>query len=223
MLRYHTVLFDLDGTLMESGPGIFFGINGMLVQRGRQPMAPAQLGAFIGPPLRESFEKRLGIPPEDVEGAMEAYRCHYDAGGHCLIRPFPGAVELLRALHAEGVRLGVVTSRTETSAREQLQQFGFWPSVAYLGGIREDGVSHKQALLERAVLELELEQGDLGRVAMVGDRCFDMQGAVALGMDAIGVAWGYGSTEELLECGPVAMADTVEELGRLLLMRQDEA
>lgn len=217
MLRYDTVLFDLDGTLMESGTGVFYGINGMLADRGREPMAFPELHPFIGPPLRESFETLLGIPHAEIEAAMADYRRHYDEGGHCLIKPFPGAVELLRELRLAGVRVGIVTSRTETSARAQLEQFGFWPSISYLGGIREDRVGNKQALLERAVRELGLDKSDFCRVAMVGDRCFDMQAAAALGMDAIGVAYGYGGSGELLECHPAALVGTVEELGRLLL------
>lgn len=219
MLRYDTVLFDLDGTLMESGPGVFYGINGMLADRGREPMALEELRPFIGPPLRDSFEHLLGIPNAEVEAAMADYRRHYDEGGHCLIKPFLGAVELLRELRLAGVRVGVVTSRNEVSARAQLEQFGFWPSVTYLGGIREDRVGDKQELLERAVRELGLGESDICRAAMVGDRCFDMRAAVALGMDAVGVAYGYGGSGELLECHPMAVVGTVEELGRLLLQR----
>ena len=115
------VLFDLDGTLVDSAAGIAGAADRALAAIGRPPLTPAQLRAFVGPPLRESFVG-LGIAGDELDAVVDAYRHHYLEDGILDFEVYPGVVPLLDALRRAGLRLGVATSKRTESARRVLAQ-----------------------------------------------------------------------------------------------------
>ena len=216
-LKYKTILFDLDGTLIESGPGIFGAVNAMLVDSGKKPRADKDLYPLIGPPIRTGFREILGLPEENVDQQVNCYREHYQREFHRLIHPFAGIIGMLETLKAAGARIGVVTSKMEPIARQHIMDMGLDHCVEYLCGANTDGRGDKPALLRKAIADLSLEGEDLRSTVMVGDRLFDLNGANAVGLDSIGVLYGYGAREELEACKPRYLVNTVEELTSLLL------
>jgi len=216
-LKYKTILFDLDGTLIESGPGIFAAVNAMLVDFGKEKKPDRELFPLIGPPIRTGFREILGLPPEQADQQIKLYSDHYRNEFHKLIHPFAGIIGMMETLKAAGARLGVVTSKAEPIAREHIKDMGLDHCVEYLCGATMDGRGDKPDLLRKAIADLSLEGEELRSAVMVGDRLFDLNGANAVGLDSIGVLYGYGARAELEACKPRYLVNTVEELTSLLL------
>ena len=196
-------LFDLDGTLIDSAPGIHASIDHALAALGRPPLPVAQLPHWIGPPLRQSFAAVCADAAE-VERAVDAYRAHYAAHGWAEHRVYPGIPELLRQLAAQGARLALVTSKVERYARQIVQAASWGQGFdAVYGAGAASAHSEKAAQIARALQDFAVP----ARAAvMVGDRSYDIAGARANGVRGIGVLWGYGAREELAGAGADTLA-----------------
>ena len=206
------VLFDLDGTLTDSGEGITKCAQLALRHFGIQVEDRRQLRCFVGPPLRESFPK-FGIPQDQVEKAIELFRGRYLTVGKFENVPYPGIEELLKRLTAQGHRLFVATSKPETTAVEILEKFGLSGYFERICGASMDiGRDTKEAVIAY-LLDLT---GNLTDLVMVGDTAYDVIGAAAHGIPTIGVSWGYGDVAEMKEAGAAAIADSPKELEQIL-------
>jgi phosphoglycolate phosphatase len=215
------VLFDLDGTLVDSAAGIARAAERALARAGRPPLTPEQLRAFVGPPLRESFAE-LGIDGDELDTVVDAYREHYLKDGILDFAVYPGVVALLDALGAAGLRLGVATSKRTTSARRVLAHAGLDGHFAAVEGTEpDDSRPDKAAVISGALVALGVEQPD--RVLMVGDRRHDALGARAVAIGFIGVAWGFGAPGELADAGATRIATTPEALVGLVLEATDRS
>lgn len=210
-MRYDAVLFDLDGTLTASAPGIFGSVQHALMQLGYPPLEDSKLPGFVGPPLYESFERIAGLDASQAEQAVAAYREHYEDSGLFRATVYEGIPNLLRQLRAQGVYVALASAKPIALAHRVLEHFGltrFFDRVVGADPGRRE--SDKQSLLQDA-LPARYE-----RAAMVGDRRYDMEAAKALGLDAVGATWGYGTEAELREAGADAVAHTVGEAARYL-------
>jgi phosphoglycolate phosphatase len=216
MKSYTIVFFDLDGTLIESGPGIIKATRAMMKDLGLQDMSDEEMKKFVGPPLVSSFSEFLGLSGEDVHRAIALYRMKYDEMGLSVTSPYPMVPELLRDLKARGKKLGVVTSKIHPTAEAHLKRFGLWQYIDYLRGADPVGIGEKAELLKLAVSDniTEIKQGS---AVMVGDRMFDLDAAHVVGIDSIGVLYGYGSKKEIEECRPTHIAKSVNDLAGILL------
>lgn len=203
-----TVFFDLDGTLTDSGAGIIRCAGLALEHFGITPGSKDAMGAFVGPPLRETFA-RFGVPKDGIEEAVRIFRLHYNAGGKFENYPYPGIREALAALKAKGLRLFVATSKPETLAAEVLTHFGLAEYFEIIRGASLDGSRDTKALVIRCLLDTLGERPD---AVMVGDTAFDVIGAAAHGIGTVGVTWGYGSRDEMEKAGALAVVDTMDEL-----------
>lgn len=207
---YEEVLFDLDGTLTDSEPGILGSLHYMLEKMNLPDMADETLRTFIGPSLLESMQKALGLSEADAARAMAFYRERFAEKGWLENSLYPGADDLLRALFEKGVRIGLVTMKPEPFAHKILAHFGI---DGYFACVCAPGMDEthfgKQKLIEAARTR--------EKCVMVGDRYQDMQGAKDAGVDAIGVLYGYGAREELEKYPHVYLPETVAALGAYLL------
>lgn len=211
-MRWDTILFDLDGTLTDSGPGI---INSLLYTVEKMGLAPHEHSfyrKFIGPPLSWSFQNLLGLSPEDAQRGIQVYREYYTVKGIWENEPYPGVKELLQELKAAGKTLMVATSKPEVMARQVLEHFALMPCIDYLAGATLDESRDRKA---EAIARC-LAQGR-GSAVMVGDRKHDILGAAANRIPCVGVLYGYGSREEFEEAGAAYIAESVADLRRLLL------
>jgi phosphoglycolate phosphatase len=213
MSRAETVLFDLDGTLTDSKPGIQrsarYAID-RLNETGPAVAPPSQadLDAIIGPPLRDGFLRF--VDKNRIEQMLAFYRERYDTIGAYENAVYPGIPEQLAALRAAGYRLLVATSKFEGAARDILAHFDLAKYFDAIFGATADGArAHKPDLLAYA---LQDQQVDSRRAVMIGDRKFDVAGALEVGIVPIGVLWGYGSREELSTAGARALIETPAEI-----------
>lgn len=212
---YKTVLFDLDGTITDSEPGIIACVQHALRQFGIEVEDPKTLRPFIGPPLRDSFRDYFQMTPEEAEQATEYYRQRYAPIGKFECSVYPGIPELLRRLHETGRTVILATSKPEGFAREILEHFDLAQYFDLIGGATLDGSRDTK----EAVLSYILDSGrvpDRQDAVMIGDTKFDMIGAAAFSLPAVGVLYGFGSRQELEENGALFLAADAAELERYL-------
>lgn len=207
-----SIFFDLDGTLTDSGEGIFNCAELALRHFGLPIPTRQEMRVFVGPPLRETFAK-FGVPADGIETALEVYRSRYNTIGLFENTPYPGIRELLDQLKKDGHRLFVATSKPESMAVRILERFDLADYFEIICGATFD----KSRDSKSAVIAHLLEQaGDHSHVVMVGDTAYDVIGAKAHGIPTIGVAWGYGKVEDMRAAGAVAIAGDTHELYELL-------
>lgn len=212
---YHTILFDLDGTLTDSGPGITNSVAYALKKWNIEEKDINVLRKFVGPPLDASFAKYYGFSKEKCVQAIQYYREYYLTKGIYENQVYDGMEELLKWLRDTGRRAIVATSKPEPSAIHVLEYFHIDSYFDIIAGATMDGSRVEKSDVIRYALDRAGIQ-DLSGVVMVGDRENDIQGAKANGLDSIGVLYGYGSREELEEAGAMQIAETVEDLRRCI-------
>ena len=207
-----TVLFDLDGTLTDSGEGIINSAIPALEHFGLPIPSREEMRVFVGPPLHETFQ-RFGVPAEKTDEAIRVYRSRYIPTGMFENTPYPGIKELLESLKKNGYTLYVATSKPEEMSVTILERFGLAPYFDRICGASTD----TSRSTKDAVIAYLLEQsGAKEDMVMVGDTKYDVLGAKTHGIPAIGVSWGYGSVEEMEKAGAVGIADTMEQLLELI-------
>lgn len=207
------VLFDLDGTLTDSGEGITKCVKLALDHFGIPVDSLDSLRYFVGPPLRDSFLK-AGVPEDKIEEAIAIYRSRYTNVGLFENIPYPGIRELLEKLTAQGFRLFVATSKPEEMAVRVLEKFDLYRYFEKVCGATLDKTRDSKSAVIAYLLE---SAGNAQNAIMVGDTAFDVVGAAEHGIPTIGVSWGYGNVDEMKASGAIAIANTAEEL--LFLLR----
>ena len=204
------VLFDLDGTLTQSEDGIWNCAKHAAKKMGFPEPDAETLRKFIGPPLEYSFSTYMGMTKEQTTEAVRFYRERYTTVGMYENRVYPGVRVMMRTLWKAGAKLGIVTGKPAYPTGKILEHFGldkFLTTVV----CATDGHAEKEHLIRQALPE------DAGEVWMVGDRCFDMEGGTKAGVHTLGVTYGYGSEEELLESGAERLAKTPREISEILM------
>ncbi len=199
------VLFDLDGTLVDSSPGIHAAVRYAAAALGRPEPTARQLRGMVGPPLQDGFALVLGVPVGDVPRAVAAYRECYAGGALLQATVHDGVPDLLAALRAAGATLAVATSKPEPFAVRLLEHTGLLPAFASVHGATMDGlVRHKDQVVAAALAA----HPDGRDPVLVGDRSHDVLGAAAHGLPCIGAGWGPAEDGELETAGAVAVAAT---------------
>ena len=206
------IFFDLDGTLTDSGEGIFNCARLALAHFGIPQPTDQEMRVFVGPPLRDTFAK-FGVPEDGIEKAMEIYRERYNPIGIFENTPYPGIYELLEKLQKDGHRLFLATAKPEVMAVRIMERFELAPYFELICGASLDLSRDSKS----AVIAYLLEQvPDVDQVVMVGDTAYDVVGAAAHGIPTIGVSWGYGKAEDMTAAGAAAIANTMDELYAIL-------
>lgn len=214
--RFDAVLFDLDGTLTESHPGIMHCASLALGEMGLPIPDEATLRRFIGPPLWYSYTEFCGLTPEQAEEAVVRYRKHYRDGGFLECSVYPGILPLLDDLRAAGVKLAVATAKPAKMARAVCESFGILERVDFLSGNREDekGMG-KRGLIESACAGLGVPPEC---AVMIGDTKYDREGAREAGTAFLGAAYGYGAPGELTGEGSLGEAASPDGLRSYLFL-----
>ena len=216
-MKFTSVLFDLDGTLTESGLGITRCAAYACGQMGFPVPDADILQRFVGPPLILSFMEHVGMTQAQAHRAAAFFRERYAETGWRENRVYSGIAPLLRALKKNGCRLAVATAKPEIFARRIAEHFDFARYFDRIIGIREETANADKMDLIRAALP---EDFDPARTVMIGDRRFDIESAQKLRLNTIGVLYGYGSRAELEAAGADAIAADPGELYSLLLPDQ---
>ncbi len=215
MGNYEYIFFDLDGTLTDSAAGIMNSFTYAIEHMGGKVSDKAGLKKFVGPPLQETFEKSLGYSPEDTTRAITFYREYYHGmGGRFENEVYPGIEELLTRLKSKGKKLIVATSKNEYGTKVVLEHFGLDKYFDFIAAANDADRQHKTEVLRYAIEEIGVK--DLSTAVMIGDRENDITAAKTLGIDSIGVLYGYGDEKELTTAGATYLAESAEDIERLV-------
>ena len=214
---FKNVIFDFDGTLADTGKGVFAAVQYALRSMGEPELDARTLKYFIGSPLETSFELKCGLTGELCRTAVEKYREYYSARGIYELDFFPSTLDTLRTLKKAGVKTAVGSSKPEVFINRILEHFGCAELFDFVSGASL-GEPHadKTVIISRAIEGLGA--ADLDDVLMVGDRRFDVEGAHGAGIKCVGVLeGGYGDEEEFKTAGADRIVNTLADIKDIVL------
>ena len=216
MLPIGSVLLDLDGTLIDSQPGILASCLAALRALGHEPDETLDIKRYIGPPLEDILQALLRPYGDDRVGdAVAAYRQHYGESGLLGSVPYPGIGSALQEIQQAGLRIYLATSKREIFARRILHYLEFTTCFdGIYGSVPGGELDHKPELLAHILSECTLSPA---QCLMVGDRRHDISGAHAVGMRGLGVLWGYGGRDELETAGADQLVESPADLAKTVL------
>ena len=211
---YTVVLVDLDGTVMDSAPGITRTLAVALDELGLPVPPPSRLLEFVGPPILDGLRDVAGLEGPEAQRVLDRYRARYRVTGAFEAEPYPGIREALEALGGLAP-LAIATSKPESVAIRILEHFGLAPRFTVIAGASDDETrSEKADVITRALELLAARDVDVARPVMIGDRVHDVAGAAAHGIPTILAGWGYGAPEEAV--GTIAVAASPADLPALV-------
>lgn len=216
MKQYQYLLFDLDGTITDSETGITRCVEYALNYFGIQVNNLSELSPFIGPPLLDSFKEFYNFTDEQAVIATEKYRERYTDKGIYENELYPGIKELLAEAHQKARTVMLATSKPEVFAKRILDYFELSSYFSFVAGSGLDGSLHTKTDVINHILRSN-DIKDLSTVVMIGDRKHDIIGANNVGIDSVGVLYGFGDYKELSEAGATYIVKDIAELRNLLL------
>lgn len=215
MNHYKNILFDLDGTLIETKPGVISSLKKASEELKFTLPPDKELDAFMGPPISECFTNVCGLDPEQTELAIATFRKYYEGGGVYNAKAFDGIADLLRDLRKAGFALGVATSKHEKFAGIVLRHCGILDYFDTVAGDQPGIPWTKTDSIKKAMADIK--GADTQNTVLVGDRKFDALGAEAAGIDSIGILYGYGKADEIYASPFSAVLKDIAELRKYFL------
>lgn len=211
------ILFDLDGTLTDSGPGIMNCVKYSLERTGRQPVTEEVLRSFIGPPLVNQFMDAIGMTKQEAIDSVRIFRERYSVTGIYENSLYPGINELLSGLSDKGYKLGIASAKPMKFVERVTEYFDIKKYFDVVKGALSDNENpNKIDVLGRAMAEAGYEDKK-ELVYMVGDRRYDAAGAKLCGIGFYGAAWGYAAKGELESAGAKHIASDPYELFEMII------
>lgn len=220
MKQYDYVIFDFDGTVVDTGEGILKSLQFAFQDQGDPVPDLSDLRKFIGPPIYYSFTHFYHVPDCRVDDYIKSYRARYREKGIYECALYPGMLETLQALRAHGVKLGIASSKPQSLIYDVMGYLGITDLFDAVTGTAFDDSRHasKTDLVESSMEKLGA--GDKCRVLMVGDRLYDLDGAAGAGVDSCGVLFGYGSEAEFRAHNATHIIAAAPELLPLVLQNK---
>ncbi len=214
MRKYDAVLFDFDGTIADTGEGIFSSIKSAIAAMGFESVDEKLLRTFIGPPILDSFKSGVGMTEEQAKAAVVKYREAYGKNGIYKFELYEGIEALLHKIHENGIKIAIASSKPTRFIEKIIDYLNYRDLVDLISCPKSDEIHESKAsLINNAVKEFGVSKT---RTLMVGDRRFDIEGAAIAGVDSIGVTFGYGNEEELKKAGATFIAGSTDEIGRII-------
>ena len=212
---YQYILFDLDGTITDSGKGIFNGVIYALEKFGIKETDQTVLNSFIGPPLVDSFMKNYSFSNQKALKAVEFYREFYRSDGIYQNTLYKGISELIKTLKQQGKKVILATSKPQPFAENILKQYDLLKYFDCVVGATFDGSLNYKSDVIRVALE-NSGVTDKSMAIMIGDRHYDIEGAKENNIDSIGVIYGYGDLEELKNAGADYIAENTKDILKII-------
>jgi len=221
-MNYKYILFDLDGTIIDSKAGVKSAARFALDKMGVPETQITNLERMIGPPLKYSFKEFFSLSEEFADKAVEYFREYYRDKSLFDNDLYDGIVPLLEMLKNDGYTLAIATSKPTVFAKRIIEKHGLIRYFDIVAGANlDDSHSGKSEIISHVCEQLNIY--NVNQAIMIGDRLYDIKGANAVGMESIGVLYGYGSLEEFQDAGASYVVNTVKELGQLLYsIKSDE-
>ena len=210
MPHFDVVLFDFDGTVADTSPGIKEGLVHTFNVNNLPQMTNSEMDRFIGPPLDDSFEKYCGVDREKAKSMVLDFRGYYHVKGIDKFLIYPGLKEAVLELKNKGIIVGIATSKPEPMAIHILKKAGIYELFDVIQGASLDGKLIKKADIVKTVLDNECVKNK--KVLMVGDTEFDIVGAHANNIEALWVEYGFGTYENAMLEKPEYMVKTTEDM-----------
>lgn len=209
------IFFDLDGTITDSGLGITKSVQYALTSFGIEEQELKKLEVFIGPPLKESFMQFYNMSEEQANQAVESYREYYKETGIFENQVYDGIEQLLKALHKAGKEIVLATSKPEVFAKQILEHFHLNQYFSVVAGAELHGDRNEKIDVMKYALELT-GVSNRENIVMIGDRKYDIEASNELGIETIGVLFGFGTREELEKAGATYLAKDAQEIQQIL-------
>lgn len=216
---FKTILFDLDGTICDSGLGITRCVKYALEKMGHTVEDETKLTYFIGPPLRDTFARYHGMTAEEAEQALMYYRERYSTIGIREAEAYDGICELVKKLYDAGKTVALATSKPTVFAKIILEEYNIAQYFSAIVGCELDGTrDDKKEVMEECMRQLGITEADRADTIMIGDRHYDIGGAKHFGLHSVGVTYGFATTDtELVEAGADYIVNNCNELGEILM------
>jgi len=216
------ILFDLDGTITESGPGIINSVYYAVTQMGYKVEDKSMLRRFIGPPLSESFQKYFKMTEKQAEEGIRRYREYYIDRGMFENTVYEGLEESLKTLKEHGKKLAIATSKPEKFAKQIAEYFKFDQYFDVIcGASMDESLVAKADIMANALKELGVSENEKSQVLMVGDREHDIFGAKKNQVVSMGVLYGYGDRPELEAAGANYIVETAADIAKVILQLEE--
>lgn len=214
-MKKEYIFFDFDGTLVDTSSGIFHSLNYMFEKMNCKILNESEMRKYIGPPLDWSFMTYNNMSESEAALATKLFRDDYQANGVFMHKIYDSVEEMLKSLKKKGKVIALATSKPEAHAEKIMKSYNIYEYFDVVSGATFDGSrSCKKDVLQYAVDKIGLK--DLGSCVLVGDTKNDVVGAKEVGMDCIGVLYGFGAKEELEAAGTIATAATPMDVADLI-------
>ena len=212
---YKYVLFDLDGTIADTSEGVFNATDYMISKQGYRNISIEEKRSILGPPLWLSFGRFWNIKGNELDRAIELYREYYAINGLKQMKVYDGTIELFERLKKAGCILLVATSKPNHITPQVLDCLDIAKYFTYVASPNPENESTDKSVLILDALK-NSNCTDKSKAIMIGDRLYDIDGANKAGVDSIGITYGFGSKQELVEHGATFIADSTEEIERII-------
>ena len=217
-MKYSLAIFDLDGTLMDTTDGILTSVKNTIIAYSLPSLSEENLLTFIGPPVEYSFNKYYSLENDLLKDVTNYFRDDYSSKNLLKAVPYSGIFQLLKALSTEGVKCAVATYKREDYALKLLENFGFNEYMDVMYGADNEGKLKKKDIILKCIESCGIS--DLKNVVMIGDTTHDSSGAMDLGIDFIGVTYGFGFTsEDVNKYSFVGIANNPEEILKFIIKK----
>ena len=220
MSKYDVIAFDLDGTLTDPAPGLTRGFEYCFKKLGIKYPSRDSLKKYIGPSLFELWQEDFGFTPDEANDAIMIFREYYNIYGWWDNSPYEGISEVLQGLKSRGKTLVLATSKPIETAKSVLKLFNLTQYFDYVGGAYSHKNDKKSDVLRESLSAVGIDvenPADLARCIIVGDRCYDAEGAKIVGIDSMGVLYGHGSKNEIMSSGFTLTVQNVNDILETLL------
>lgn len=215
---YEYILFDFDGTLMDTSEGVFHSFD-HVVEHYKLGIDKAVYSTMIGPPLKDSFANTFKLPQSEIHNAINVYREYYEKDGMFEARVYDGVVELIEKLRKAGKKIFVATSKPQLYAKQILERKNMLHLFDFVGGadLEEQKRVNKVDVINFVFENNRIDEEKKQKCLMIGDRHFDVNGAHQMGFKAAGILWGFGSRKEFEDCGADYILETPNDVEKFIL------
>lgn len=215
--RYEAVVFDVDGTLLDTTEGVLNSVKYAMREKSLVIPSDECLRSFIGPPIQNSFAKLYGIEGKELQELTDLFRDRYKSTELLKAKPYDGIFEVLNNLRNAGIKIGIATYKREDYAITLLKHFGFDKYTDVMHGADNNNVLKKKDIIELCLKEMGVE--DYKRTVMIGDSDNDAIGADHIGIEFVGVTYGFdfAKPEDVQKFPSVGCADNPIDLLSMLI------